>query len=373
MSDLVKSGKYLGQLTGIVNSMIEQKKNNGEKLSLENIESIENDIFEAYQKILSALRDPNDISNAVSKLEKVVSSSGTVEVSKIANTVIKQTLNEKEYNNDEKINTDETTAHMVKSLLEEHVKLSISDEAIKDINDNIIKAKNGDIFAAASVVASENALEFVAKGDLEPRKAMDKIMFILVQDPKSQVAIELAKKANLDVFDSENGKEIFNKEKFDILYKQESEKKPTLASKLTPEQMQEINRRRAKRQINRGDFSKKTAESIIGEAEKKAEVKRVRKAIKKAYEFDSPELIQQIVKDNFEISKQILKEDLCMCEKVQKRDQNAPDVKKLQNSNMILGEAITQVSREKVQVESSKTNIQNETINKSLPNRDDER
>ena len=146
MGKLDGCGRFSEQLNEMSKSILKQKSKNGETLNNKDIDLVENDIFQAYQAILSVLRDSRDISKAVEKMEKQVCEAGVTEVSKISQVVIKQTLSEKEIIKVE----DNIDATFKNNLYDKEPAVSLTEYEVAYMNNLLKKANLGDKNATGS-------------------------------------------------------------------------------------------------------------------------------------------------------------------------------------------------------------------------------
>lgn len=297
---LENCGKHSDKLVEISKLIKEQKKINGEPLTMETILNIDNDIYEAYQTILSNLTDGVSIAMAINYLEKEVQNGGaTKSVKNIASSVSQKVVIENRNKN----------FHEPKSIEEEIVAASIANQLIEkdglkvldnmfdkntltEMNKEIEKAKNGDKKAAGNMETYERAMAFLGKNpelkdEKTERGALGWMMNLASNESElnEKALIAMAKQYGFDILDkAENGEVSVNKEKLEKLYEEKIKVVNPNAAKRKISDFEKISEKRGEEALKIGKYEKeKTAED---------QVKKIKKRVINSHEAYLEDLIE---------------------------------------------------------------------------------
>lgn len=364
-------GVHSEKLVEISNLLVEKKIKNGEKVTKEDIWSIDSDIFEAYQIILSNAKDSNTISKAIQYFENAIENGGEINnLSSIANTVTLKSIEETQnYNSIEiqKENIEDITAAVViVEAINNDKGLKMLDnlldtEMLKDLESDIQKAKEGDIEAVASLESFEALTKQAASNPELDEKAqrgiLARMMRLTAYDTPAnrKLLTELAKQYEFDILDkAEDGNISINQEKLTDLYK---EKMPATSKAVdyTIEDFRQMAERAAKKAISEEKYKDKTAVSISSGIKSDVKIKKIKKEIKKAMEKgDSSEQIEALCQEYPDEVKEILKEKVEVCNIIQETGKGRKVLPKVQQEIGVLSEAVKaskEIQKQDVEVE----------------------
>ena len=206
-------GSNSEKLQKIFNNIMEQNRKNGESMSVFEIDKLDEEIFEAYQSILSVTNDGNAIAMSLNNLQKMLEY-GTVEpgaLSKIAQNIAEKTVEENVVRENEDNSSFNTVVPIMAGIsavtaFEQGVKQKICTKEMQaSYNQTYSNAKTGNVNALASVDLIRKATNYMLISEkLNPKGKERGALALIVQlmdtkDASAQImANKLAEHFHLD-------------------------------------------------------------------------------------------------------------------------------------------------------------------------------
>ena len=371
MGKLDGCGRFSEQLNEMSKSILKQKSKNGETLNNKDIDLVENDIFQAYQAILSVLRDSRDISKAVEKMEKQVCEAGVTEVSKISQVVIKQTLSEKEIikvedNNFDVLKEDNIDATFKNNLYDKEPAVSLTEYEVAYMNNLLKKANLGDKNATGSSAIMMTLYTMEAEIKADPNffnNARNKSRFFrriaeaMVSGDDEIVLAQYLKNVGQEqlVKEDENGNLVLDEDKIKETL---GEVCPSVLRKLEDGSLkQHVERRnneksdKMKKIISNNDVEKKSekgesgVDEFLDKAVRTARERIIREKLNLAIKENDNDTIVAICRNDLEMSKKFLISELSYNQYLQQSGANSKLQSMQQKKCILLGNAINEIAR----------------------------
>ena len=358
-SILDNCGVHSDKLIEIYNNIINTKIKNGEKVSENDTWTLESDIYQAYQTILSVANDGNEITKGLMYLKQSLENTGNItNLSNLAVvSVQKAALENRNIQNDISVNEKNANVVMANEILETNTVKVIDNlfdaKMFSAIDLEVQKINAGDKEAYSNLLAFENAAKAVGKyNKLNPTEEKTTLirMMRLAAGKDSQanesLLVSMAEKYGFDILEKDaDDNLVVNEEKLTRLYQS---KMPigSRASFLTIESFKEINEKIGEKAREEGRLDVKDGISPITikeEITKKAIKEIVRKQLlEEIYKNEGKniEKISELYVKYPEIVKEILKDRIEDCNKMQERGRNNSVILKVNNEINILNEVI---------------------------------
>lgn len=363
-SILDNCGRYSGKLIKISNMIFEQKIKNGEPIIESDRDKMEDEIFQAYQSILSIAKDGNTISMAIQNLTKAIENTGRTDLANLAVSSValaNEQVDIKEENSKtevfSEINKDiETTIFAKeKEINIEFLDRIFDNKGLQDLGNTINKAKEGDIQANADIKNIQAVSRFMARTDtLDEKSERGALAWMRIlassNSPMAQKYLKMmAEKYDFDIFDfDEKGIKTVNSQKINALYREKIGKVNVKASEKSDEFFENINIRRGKRAIEEGENSRYgTPDDLVKDIKKGSQesviLKRTKEALKRSdlKRGISEQTLKNIAENFPEVVLQILTQKIDACQKLQEREGNAATISRLQQEILLLGDVVS--------------------------------
>ena len=360
---LTNCGVHTDRLTNLANKIKVQRFGNGETINQKESAQINFEIYEAYQEILSNLKDGQSIEKAILYLEKEVErNSGATSVKGIAEAVSKKVVQENEINyksnnvKEEVVAAAVTTSivanQMIKTEGEKVVENVFDYSMLKKVDVSLEKAKLGDEKSITELEVLKKATIFMGKFKKLDGK-LDRGALVLMgrlsklDSPAAEEVLEkMAKQyeSQLDVFDiDENGKKVVNEEKLQKMLKERLPEEKF--ERLQEDSFERINKRTAKRSIDTGIYdgekAPNSAEEYVKDIKKDVSLAEIRKKVKE-YSKDESGLdkIKELYAMYPDKLKEVLKEKIHWCNRISETGRGIKALPLLQKQVMMISEAI---------------------------------
>ena len=337
-------GSYSQKLTEISTSVKKRRLMNGENLTNQDIWDIDDNIFQAYQIILSQTRDGISISRAIEYLEKESESSGaSVNFKEIAIVASQKAI--KEFENRTSASNNLKQSDMVAGSV---IGAAIIGDIIinkENVEKGLFEIKNGNVDAAAAMatyerssVAFKQILAQKENGEITPQENRRVLAWIMREKANDAVVdeshiIEVAKKMGYDILKKDSDeKTIIDEKKLESLY-QENIPKDSKTSMRTMKDFRDLNKKIGKEIIEKGTYEKKDSNDIQN---------RINKMAKSSIDFRLDELIEEFNKmqEKGVSGEKLLKaqEKIKVVSDIVKRDRSTVDERDSFNNKKILND-----------------------------------
>lgn len=370
-SILDNCGKYSEDLNEISKKVIEQKNLNGEKITERDFINVDDEIFQAYQTILTNLNDGESITDAIRNLKNDVLNRGlTSDFRNLAVSAVQKTIQQRGKNVNSELKVEDTIVKAVATynLLENSEKIldNVFDEKFVQNMDVVLeKAKNGDAEATAEMETIKKVSKFMAthqtlKGNQDRAVLVYMERLSHLNTPMANELLE--KMANqygdvLDVFDmGEDGKKVINIEKI----------QNALSERITPERaeklnVEDINMRLGEKTVKKGVYTGKDApedaKAVISDMKKSVFMSEIRKIMKQYMKSeDERKKIEELYGKYPEEMREFLRNEVDICNKIQETGKGMKALTRHQSTVMILNDVIH--SKEEKMAEMPKTKLE---------------
>ncbi len=355
-SILDNCGRYSEDLNAISKKVLETKKFNGEKLTEADILLVDDEIFQAYQTILSTLKDGNSISRAVQMMKNDVETRGvTSDFKTLAVSAVERASNEQPIANHSgneikpgEIIVGAVVANEVIKHSDQVLDKVFNDQFVQKMDTVLEKAKTGDVKANAEMETIRKATEFLGKhpkleGNLD--KAALAYMRTL-SEMDSPAAKELMEKMaeqykdDLDIFEKDKD----GNEKLSIEKLLEKADKIKNARGENPD-YSNIIKTRGEEVVKKGTYTGKDAPENAGafaeNVKRKGRISNLKKVIEKCSKSeDGIDQIKQIYEQYPDEVKEILNQEIDICNKIQETGRGTKALPRHQREVMMLSEVV---------------------------------
>lgn len=354
-SVLDNCGRYSDDLNEISRKVVERKKFNGEKITELDMQNIDDELFQAYQTILSNLNDGNSISRAVKMMRTTVENSGvisnfnTVAISAIETARKEQPTKFFQENNIKEVIGGAIVANELINQGDKTLDKIFNEKTLQEMNVVLEKAKTGDIDAVAEMETVKKATKFMSthqklEGNID-RAALawmarlSKIDSPMARDVLNQMAEQY--KDVLDVTErKDDGTLAVSYEKIEKALEER-----VSAEKMENIDYDSINKRTADRAIQKGEYSQenapKDAKSVENNLRKESRISTLNKLIKEYRKSENcEEKISELCGQYPEEMKQILRREIDVCNRIQESGKGYKKLSEHQNTVIMVSNAI---------------------------------
>ena len=345
-------GSYSQKLTEISTSVKKRKLMNGEPLTNQDIWDIDDNIFQAYQIILSQTRDSIGISKAIEYLEKEVETSGSsADFKELANVASQKAIKEvgnKNVTSNRGEKSDITGKAVIGAAIIDGIMINkeLVESKLGEIQDGSIEAASAMVAYERSTAAFERIRNKKENGKITEKDKRQGLAWMMREVATGAIVdeshiIKMAEEMGFDIIKEDaDGKKSIDENKLERKY-QESLPENSKTTMRTIDDFRKLNEKVGKEAIEKGTYEGKDTNKIEN---------RIIKMTRSPIEFRLEELIEEYNKmqgkgvsgekllkmqDKIEIVSEVVKEskDLINKENSLKKDEISNNGKK-ETSNL---------------------------------------
>lgn len=388
-------GSYSDKLSKIANKILEDKKFSGEKITKKDIETVQDTIYQAYQRILSNVKGCN-VSNPALIISKSVNSLSCIvdkksDVSSIIAIADEVSQNEiiEEYENIQINSSGSSFSSNIGNIIMAESIIDGSKELVSkqlynielqnDINSLYTGAQIGDQLSTAKINEIEKITNFVGSNKQLDEKSIRGMyarmmrMAALKDQIANQVIINVADNYGIDIFETdESGKKTLDLLKLQSKYQESVRGVNPKAAEKTIEDFKELAIGAASREIEKGTYLGTMTRDIISfeeGAKSKRELVSFERRINQEYKAGNIGVMEELLKASPEYAIQMT-QDLFKWQQNPKL-QNARR-EQLQKQGMILGNIVAAIKKGKTEVLVDNLNSQDDCSNNFSVQQDQE-
>ena len=325
-SVLLNCGSFSDKLINISDKIYEKRKIS-EPITNDTKDIVDQEIFQAYQKILSVCKNFDEISLIISNFDKSIES-GNINIDAVVNDAIETQI----FNNSEKDFNVENNTDLEKEndKLKESIENNIFNNVVKienifdsDFSDNldvsIEKARNGDEKSIESVELIGKVTNFIANfpklDEKSERGALAWMMRLSCceSDVAKQLLEKMAAQYGYDFYtiDSNNQK-IFNQESFEKYFEEKIGKVNEKIAKDGKSRFEELNKNDAQKAIETKKYTESpvSSKSLKEQITENAKINNYRKIINSALSNNDMEQLEKLAREDSGIFKKVIMEQI---------------------------------------------------------------